>query len=225
MKLDKETYPDERVVVLSKDYIFAKVNTKEDTLAKKKYSVVATPTIILAKADGSEIDRFIGFQTPEQYVTQVQDIKNGKNTLADLEKRSAKNPEDAVLLYALGDKYQWRGNNDKAVELFQKVVSLDPENKSLKADSAAFNLAYLTYRKKDYQAAITKFEEFKTTYTNPNLVGDAQIYIAVCCERMDNKAEALKQYQKYLEMYPEGENTDYAKEQIEKLTQKAEQPQ
>ncbi len=183
---------------------------------------MATPTIILANADGSEVDRFIGFQPPEQYVTQIKDIKRGKNTLAELEKRAAKNPEDPVLLYAIGDKYQWRGNSEKAAELFAKVVALDPENKSLKADSAAFSLAYLKYRAKDYTGAIADFEMFKTTYTNPNLVGDAQIYIGVCYERSDNKAEAVKQYQKYLEIYPAGENADYAKEQIEKLTQKAE---
>lgn len=221
MKLDKETYPDPRVVVLSKDFIFVKVNVKEDTLYKKKYGVMATPTIILANADGSEVDRFIGFQTPEQYVTQVKDIKKGKNTLADLETRTAKNPKDVVLLFKLADKYQGRGNNEKAAEMFTKVVTLDPENKSLKADSAAFNLAYMKYRAKNYQGAIADFEKFKTTYTNPNLVGDAQIYIAVCYEKMDTKAEAVKQYQKYLEMYPQGENADYAKEQIEKLTQKA----
>ena len=67
------------------------------------------------------------------------------------------------------------------------------------------------------------FEMFKTEYTNPNLIGDAQIYIAVCNEKSDKKAEAVKQYQKYLEMYPEGENADYAKEHIEKLTAKAEE--
>jgi len=54
-------------------------------------------------------------------------------------------------------------------------------------------------------------------------VGDAQIYIAASYEKSDNKAEALKQYQKYLEMCPGGENTDYAKEQIDKLTAKAEE--
>ncbi len=223
--MDKETYSDERVVVLSKDYIFAKVNTKEDSLTKKKFNIAFTPTTILARSNGEEIDRLVGFYPAPEYLNMIKDYKKGKNTLADFEKRVSKNPEDVVLLYTLGDRYQWRANNDKAAEMFQKVVSLDPENKSLKTDSAAFNLAFLTYRKKDYQAAIAEFENFKSTYTNPNLVGDAQIYIAVCCERMDDKAEALKQYQKYLEMYPEGENADYAKEQIEKLTQKAEQPQ
>ncbi|EQB63171.1 MAG: tol-pal system protein YbgF [candidate division Zixibacteria bacterium RBG-1] len=220
--MDKETYSDDRVVVLSKDFIFVKVNTKEDTLTKKQYQVFATPTALMANADGQEIDRVVGFHPTEQFLPIIKDYQKGKNTLGDLEKKAGKNPKDVKLLYTLGDKYQWRGGNEKAVEMFNKVVELDPENKSGKADSSAFNLAYLKYRQKDYQSAIADFEMFKTEYTNPNLVGDAQIYIAASYEKSDNKAEALKQYQKYLEMYPEGENADYAKEQIEKLTQKAE---
>ena len=221
--MDKETYSDDRVVVLSKDFIFVKVNTREDTLTKKEYSIFATPTALMANADGTEIDRVVGFYPTEQFLPIVKDYQKGKNTLGDLEKKVNKNSKDVKLFYTLGDKYQWRGKNDKASEMFTKVVELDPQNKSGKADSSAFNLAYLKYRAKDYTGAIADFEMFKTEYTNPNLVGDAQIYIAASYEKSDNKTEALKQYQKYLETYPEGENADYAKEQIEKLTAKAEE--
>jgi len=221
--MDKETYSDDRVVVLSKDFIFVKVNAKEDTLTKKKYSVFATPTALMANADGKEIDRVVGFYPTEQFLPIIKDYQKGKNTLADYEKRVSKNPKDVKLLYVLGDKYQWRGNNEKASEMFAKVVELDPQNKSGKADSSAFNLAYLKYRAKDYQSAIAEFEMFRTEYTNPSLVADAQIYIAVSHDKMENKAEALKQFQKYLELYPEGADADYAQEQIEKLTQKAEE--
>jgi len=223
--MDKETYSHERVVVLSKDYIFAKVNVKEDSLTKKQYKIFATPTALMANADGQEIDRVVDFHPTEEFLAIIKDYKKGKNTLPDLEKRLSKKPEDVKLLYTLGDKYQWRGNNEKATEMFTKVVVLDPENISLKADSASFSLAYLKYRTENYQGAIADFERFKTEYSNPNLVGDAQIYIALSYEKSDNKAEAVKQYQKYLEMYPGGENADYAKEHIEKLTQKVEKPE
>ncbi len=217
--MDKETYTDNRVVVLSKDFIFAKVNTKEDSLTKKQFNIFGTPTVIVARSSGEEIDRIVGFHSPAEFLTKVKDYKKGKNTLADLENKLNKNPENIDLLYTIGDKQQWRGNYERAIELYNQILSLDPENKKLKSDSAAFNLAFIIYRQKDYLGAVPEFEKFKATYPNSGLVTDADIYIPVCYQKAEEKAKALEYFQKYIELHPKGEDVDYAKEQIEKIQQ------
>lgn len=72
-KLDKETWPDPRVAKwLSERTVALKVDAEEDADLARLYRVEAYPTIVIAKADGTEIDRLIGFLGPEEFVTEVE---------------------------------------------------------------------------------------------------------------------------------------------------------
>jgi len=215
--MDKETYPDQRVVVLSKKLIFAKVNGKEDTLLAQKYSIGGYPTAMIANADGSEIDRIVGYYPADEFTGTVKDYLAGRNTLADLEKQALKNPDDLLLAFKLGDKYLWRGEYDGAEAAFRKVLENDKENKTGKADTAAHYLALAAYRQKDYAEAISRFIKAKEIFPQSPLSPDNDIYVAIGYEKSGEIQKAIESYQKYLDTYPEGEDRDYAQEHIDKL--------
>ncbi len=215
--MDKETYPDQRVVVLSKKLIFAKVNGKEDSVLAKKYSIGGFPTAMLANADGSEIDRIVGYYPAEEFAGTVKDYLVGKNTLADLEKQALKNPDDLLLAFKLGDKYLWRGEYEGAEAAFRKILENDKENKTSKADTAAHYLALSAYKQKDYSEAVSRFAKAKEMFPQSPLSPDNDIYVAVGYEKAGETDKAIEAYQKYLDTYPEGEDRKYAQEHIDKL--------
>ena len=215
--MDKETYPDERVVVLSKKLVFAKVNGKEDTLLANKYSIGGYPTALIANADGVEIDRIVGYYPAEEFSATVKDYLAGRNTLADLEAKAKKNSDDLLLAFKLGDKYLWRGKYPEAEAALAKILERDKENKTGKADTAAHYLALSTYKQKDYLGAISRFAEANKLFPSSGLAEENDIYIPVAYEKSGETQKAIEFYQKYLDTWPEGDDRDYAQEHIDKL--------
>lgn len=223
--MDKETYPDKRVVVLSKEMVFTKINGKADTLLARQYNIMGYPTVILANSSGEEIERLVGFYEASEFVTTINDYLSGKNTLSDFKDRLQKEPENIELLYRIGDKHQWRGDRAGAVESYEKILQLDPKNKSGKSDSSSFNVALMLYRDKNYLEAIPKFENLKNRFPESGLVEEADIYIPLCYEKAEKYAQAIEYYQKYLAAHPQGDDRDYAQEHLEKLNKKLSEAQ
>jgi tetratricopeptide (TPR) repeat protein len=215
--MDKETYPDQRVVVLSKKLIFAKVNGKEDTLLTKKYSIGGFPTAMLANADGSEIDRIVGYYPAEEFTGTVKDYLAGRNTLKDLEKQSKKNPDDLVLTFKIGDKYLGKADYAKAEAAFRKVLDNDAQNKTGKADTAAHYFGQAAYYQKDYFEAIARFTKANEMFPQSPWAEENDIYVAAAYEKAGEAQKAIEHYQKYLDTWPEGDDRDYAQEHIDKL--------
>ena len=56
--------------------------------------MVGVPHVIFTDAEGSEIDRLIGYSPPEEYIPMVKDILKGVNTLPALKKEYTEKPDD-----------------------------------------------------------------------------------------------------------------------------------
>ena len=72
MMLDKETYPDARVVGLAQKLIAVKINTDKSPAAAKKYGIEALPTLLFLDAKGKKIHQFEGFRPPADFVKEMQ---------------------------------------------------------------------------------------------------------------------------------------------------------
>jgi len=219
--MDKETYPDPRVVVLSKQFVFAKVNGKEDTILAQKYGIAGYPTALVANAKGEEIDRIVGYAPAQEFSATVKDYLAGKNTLAYWEAEATKKPDDLLLAYKIGDKYLWRSRYQEAETSLQKVLQKDPDNKTGKADTAAHYLGLIAYKQKNYAEAVSRFSQANKLFPGTPLLPDNDIYVAVAYEKSGDNGKAIQQFQKYLDTYPQGEDRDYAQEHIQKLNQES----
>jgi Tfp pilus assembly protein PilF len=76
-----------------------------------------------------------------------------------------KNPDNVFAQFMLGYGGLISGQNDKAIERFKKVVSLDPEN-----TEAIFLLAEMYEREGKKKEAIVWYEKGLTKVKNPELV-------------------------------------------------------
>ncbi len=80
-----------------------------------KYSVFATPTVLILKPDGTEIDRVVGFSPPaDKWKAEYFDnAYKGENTLFNLTKRYERNPSDlnvnSKLMQKLERQYNYKG--------------------------------------------------------------------------------------------------------------------
>lgn len=108
----------------------------------RKFKIFSTPAILIFAPDGIEIDWHLGYAPPPNRV--LADLKNsirGIDTAKSLSEAFARNPEDVETIYKLAKKYYGRFT-EKAFDLYQKIVILDPEGKKEGRDTSGSKVVY-----------------------------------------------------------------------------------
>jgi len=219
--LDVNTYVDPVVIGMSADMVFAKINAEKDTALAKEYKVTGYPTIIVAKSDGEEIDRIWGYMPPTDFYNQVQLYLQGKETLADYLTRLEDDPDNLEYLSIVGEKYASRAMFDKALETYEKIVSLDSDNSrgyGLKAMESSYDTKA---RNKDYDGAIAICKQIMDKFPDTENADDAEAMIAYYTAKKGDNAEALKLFRQYLKNRPEGVNAGWIKERVADMEDKS----
>ncbi|MBW4258150.1 thioredoxin family protein [Methanobacterium subterraneum] len=70
--MDEETFTDPQVKEkLTLNYVLLKVDVDKNPDLSSKYRAYSLPTIVIVDSSGNEIKRIIGYQTPEQLLSQI----------------------------------------------------------------------------------------------------------------------------------------------------------
>jgi tetratricopeptide (TPR) repeat protein len=117
----------------------------------------------------------------------------------------------------IADKYKYRGGTEEGVVWFQKVIDSGEPLDSLTGE-ARMALADDLRRAEKYDESIAAFAEIQEDFGTGYFADDAEIWIAIVHRQNDNKDEALKRFQAYIETHDSSGNVDYCLSQIEKLT-------
>lgn len=215
------TFTDQDVIKLSLDFVFVKLDKIKDSVLVSKYGVNGYPTVILFETDGEEIDRIVGYAPPREWLKTVKSYLRGEGTMVDLEKKLEADPSNAELLFRVGKKYQDRSKYREALMHYQNTISLDPDNKEGKTDSALFNIAMVSLRQEDRQTAVDKLKHLVQSFPETKLRLDAEEYIPYIYVRMGDTTTALRLFEKILLDYPdlEAKEKKWVNKQIKKLTE------
>ena len=71
-KLDKDVYTNPEVVALSKEFVCVKVDTDKYGADASKYGVQGLPTIAFLNADGTVIDKIVGYSPAPDFATSMK---------------------------------------------------------------------------------------------------------------------------------------------------------
>ena len=200
--LDVRTYPDRAVSeFVNENFVSVKIDAEkgEGIDIAKKFGVRAYPTILLVKSDGEEIDRLVGYDPPEQFLTKVSNYAKGINTFGALKAKVDQQPADPSLRYQMARKYADRSEMGGAAEQFQKLVELDPSNSLGHNEEARFTIAMLGFRSSKDPS---KLEEYLTTYPESPLRRDALYTLWRTFTKEKDGARARKYFETYLRKSP-----------------------
>ena len=71
-EMDEVTYTDPQVEEkLTQNYVLVKINVDDNPDLSSQYQAYNLPTMVILDSDGNEINRIIGYQTPEQLLNQI----------------------------------------------------------------------------------------------------------------------------------------------------------
>ncbi len=212
--LDTVTYIDPLVVGMSLDNVFVKIDADVDTVLAQEYAISGFPTIVVTKPDGEEIDRIWGYLGPTDFYNQVQLYFQGKETLDDYLSRLEDEPENLDYLSMIGEKFASRSRYDEAIEYYEKVVALDPDNEEGYGAKAMASIYDTRGRAKDYAGAIATCEKISRMFRGTEEADDAAAMIGYFTAKAGDQKKALKIYREYIEEHPDSENAEWVKKRI-----------
>ncbi|UCD37230.1 MAG: hypothetical protein JSW54_10390 [Fidelibacterota bacterium] len=90
----------------------------------KKYHVLGYPTVAFLRADGSEVDRILGYAPPDEFLSEMERISAGDSTFESWRQRVADSPADLKAQLALAAAYKFRNMYTETVATGRTITGL-----------------------------------------------------------------------------------------------------
>lgn|SRR5574341_683034 len=215
--LEEKALNNSKFASLQDRLIFAKLNAETNRDLGLKYNVTDFPSLILLNPKGEEIDRIVGFNSSKELVKKINNYLNGKETLADYERKIKKDSLNIGLNFRLGEKFQERGQWNEAEKYYYQVLKSDPKNSKSKSDLALFNLAIIQIKNNDFDQAIGKLDQLKNQFPKSDILVSSELYRAFCYAKKGDKSKAASLYESFLKQYPNYPHSASISEELRKL--------
>jgi len=127
----------------------------------KRYRVRGTPTVLVAQADGSEIDRVIDYDPPaETFKARLEEAYRGENTYLNLMRRSEKETDNVEISARLAHKHQARRNYAEMAQCREKILAQPDKAKAI----------LLPFGAGDAEVSAYEYAEFTRVFDEPRAV-------------------------------------------------------
>ena len=147
-RLDADTFTDQKVIDFAKQNLISKkidAEKGDGPKQKKKYRVRGYPTILFLDSQGAEIDRIVGYRPPEEFLSELNRIKNGENTISEIISRYEKNKHHYPTQISLAEKFVTLNLPDSAKSILDDIYRKQKKKSQLDF-TIAFRVSKLYYR-------------------------------------------------------------------------------
>ena len=193
-RLDTDTYTDQRVIEFAKKNLISKKIDAEKNNGpqqKKKYRIMGYPTILLLDSEGNEIDRIVGYRPSDEFLNELNRIKNRENTLSDLITRYKKNINNSSVKIDLAEKYILMNLPDSARSLLDNIYSYQKKKHQLDF-SVSFNLSQLYYKIRSLDRSIEILDQIVESGVDSSDI--AYFYRLLYKSKRSSDIDALLEY-------------------------------
>ncbi len=175
----------------------------------KHFNLAYQSTVIYIDKNGKEIDRTVSYNSDrDSYLSFLKDVSAGRNLFGNILTAYQKDTLNVPNTYLLADKYFFRYQLKDAIKQYNKILVLDPNNKSGYNPECSYKIAEseltLTgnldkmreYIKTDLK---TDFGPKAYEYLINDLInkGDSLSCITLCKEAFDNYPDSWEILNKY----------------------------
>jgi thioredoxin-like negative regulator of GroEL len=170
----------------------------------ERYHVVGYPTVlVIDPKTGDEIDRLMGFVAAPELTALLARFRDGKGTLAELERKLAAAPpghEDEALRCEVGARHAMRGDKRAPAELEACAKSDDPK----RAAPALLTLGKYYYLRgaRDYANAEKTLRELERRFPSSDEAGQAPYNLAIALHATGREREARARLDQWIAAAP-----------------------
>jgi len=171
------------------------------------YSINATPTVLIAKADGTEIDRVIGFEPPaDDYRNRIEESYTGNNTTLNLINRHLESPGNIELAVDLSQRLLSRYRRDDAAKIAEHILADPAKAKKINVTLNENGKRVTGYEFGMYLSTITHPEnvrKFMKEFTESGLTEGVFSNLRRFLNNDEKRNVALKVYKELIGKYPD----------------------
>ena len=193
-RLDADTFSDQKVIDFAKQNLISKkidAEKGDGPKHKEKYRVRAYPTILFLDSQGTEIDRIVGYRPPEEFLSELNRIKKGENTISQILAKYEQNKHYYPAQIALAEKYVIINLPDSAKSILD-IIYRKQKKKSQLDFSVAFSVSKLYYSIGSLDNSIDLLDQIVDSGVDSSDSG--YFYGLLYKAKRDNDTEKLLQY-------------------------------
>ncbi len=115
------------------DYICFSANATQEEGSQliKRYNVTTLPTMLFLSPDGRVDDAILGFIPLSDFLSEMQRIQQGSETVSAMRALADASPEDLDLRLTLAQKLAFVGDKQGSEELLESIRRVDPRGRTL----------------------------------------------------------------------------------------------
>ena len=209
--MDKEVWPNNRVVALSEKFVCISVDIDKDSATSSLYHVNAIPTIVFADPWGNALTSREGYTQATELAEIMKGIPGDYSEVKDWFASLEEDSKDGIALCRIGEFYRKRNVIDLSNIYFKRAL----KTKALETDLAmreaillAVGLNYLKLKK--YDDARKSFEQCLKEVPNATQCDKALLGIVAAQIQKRKIADAEKTFEQLKSKYPESSATQQA---------------
>jgi thioredoxin-like negative regulator of GroEL len=159
-KLDETTWKEESVVKwLGEHCVSLKLDAEKNVELAKSFHVEAYPTVLLLKADGSVIDRLVGYKDAKEFLSDASDALAGKDSLARAKEKLAGHEKDPMEREHHADELARAGKYEEALAEYLWCFDEGKASVGYAGVRLSFLLSDIEDLGRNYPAAIKAMEQ------------------------------------------------------------------
>ncbi|PIS47419.1 MAG: hypothetical protein COT17_03595 [Elusimicrobia bacterium CG08_land_8_20_14_0_20_51_18] len=139
-------------------------------------------------------------------------LDEGMKQLTEVETGFSSKPEADFAIFTKGDIYFARGEFQKAITEYEKIVARK-SNPDL-VPYALYSMAKSYQALPDYNASVIKFKDFLSKYPEHFLSGQTYMSLAYVYEKLNDKQNAKETYEKVAVLFPDTQWAENARQKL-----------
>ena len=191
-RLDKDTYPNKRVMQIATQLIPVKLNAEdkaEGTQGAQRYGVTGFPAILFLNSTGKIVGEIRGYLPPDQFAEKMEGFIKVHRDLPLLESIMKRNPKDGASAAKLAVMYAEQGNQDGTQKMVKVAEANAPNHPELPNALNAFAATYLMQRQPN--SALPLFKKATKRGRKPLDLARAHFGMAICYLSQNQLKEAV----------------------------------
>jgi tetratricopeptide (TPR) repeat protein len=214
--MERRVLPDPRVIAGLRGLILVFVDAGRFPEVGERFGVVDFPTLVLLDSDGVEADRVSGYAGSAELAERVANWPSaGKRTpvasLTDAQKAGV----DALYAWMAGSRL--RGELEQAGDAAKRIVEMDAENASGRADNALAFLGLLESRLGRWDRAYAVYSRMAELYPSTELRSHLLVSLGTAAAMNSRKREAIAAFEQFLKEFPRHPDAAYVRTEIQRL--------
>ena len=179
-----------------------KIDAWHDTLGQKlfkKYNGYAIPLLMFIDSSGAEIERVVGYKSPDEFIVIINNVVNNTNTFSNLFLKYSSGSIEPDLVKQLSFKSEIRNDSLLSGELYGLILA-QKENFDLKTiERAEFYFAKIKAKNGD----LSQINLFIERFSESDKIQDAYRVIINYYKSEKNIDMEIKTHQKLVSIYPD----------------------